>query len=158
MASPFATRDAKLSGAIDRAFGEAFTFYAKAIAGDDVDLPRIADATRADFDVTGVWDGPAKSQTPHARGAIQDDNAHSWSASVPSVSVQDDLMPWRPKMGDWIMRKFDNSTYQLSSPLPDGMGRTIFKLTAKKRPPVVTAAPPALKFNAAGNSQFVPLI
>jgi hypothetical protein len=154
MVTPFASRKAKLSGSIDRAFGEVFTFSAKAVANGDVDLPRVADATRSDFDATAIWDGPAKSQTPHARGSIQDDTAHSWVASLPSVSVADNALSWRPQKGDWIMRQSDGSTYEVSKPLPDGFGRTVFKLTAKKRPPFA----PSLDFSDSRDSQYLALI
>ncbi|MGY3619378.1 hypothetical protein [Bradyrhizobium sp. USDA 10063] len=35
--------------------------------------------------VTVIWQGPTTSRTPHARGALQDDNAHNWNASFPSA-------------------------------------------------------------------------
>lgn len=132
MATPFASRDAKLSGSIDKAFGELFTFVARK-AGADVNLPAVADATRSNFNATGVWDGPAKAGFPRARGAQQDDNAHQWSASMPSVCVHDDAMPWKPQRDDMAIRLFDGATYAIADALPDGMGRTVFKLTAKKR-------------------------
>lgn len=131
MPLPFASRAARLGGAIDKAFGESFTFLPFA-SSDDVDLPAIPDVSRLQFDVIGVWDEPAKVQIPHARGSIQDDNAHGWAASLPSVSVQDVLMPWRPRMRDRVRRLSDGSRYEISQPLPDGNGRTVFMLTSKQ--------------------------
>jgi hypothetical protein len=133
MATPFATRDARLSRAIERAFGEMFTFLPFLASGADLDLPRIPDASRTPFSATGVWEATTQSATPHARGATQDDNAHNWSVSMPSVSVDDNNLAWVPRMGDRIQRQFDNSIYQISKVMPDGMGRTLFFLTARHR-------------------------
>jgi hypothetical protein len=133
MATPLAIRYAKLSGAIDKAFGEHFTFVARKVSAGDVNLPAVADTNRPNFTATGVWDGPAKAGFPRARGAQQDDNTHQWSASMPSVCVHDDAMPWKPTRDDITIRLFDGATYLIADALPDGMGRTVFKLTAKKR-------------------------
>jgi hypothetical protein len=132
MPTPFAVRDAKLSGAIDRAFGELFTLTAFMVGGD-VDSPKAVDQTRPSFDVVGCWEAPAKSTIPHARGSVQDDNAQKWNASMPSVSIADDSMRWKPQPGDRIIRAFDGSAYQISKALPDGMGRTVLFLTARQR-------------------------
>lgn len=131
MPLPFASRAARLGGAIDKAFGESFTFL-PFTSSSDVDLPAIPDVSRMQFDAVGVWDGPAKIQIPHARGTIQDDTAHGWAASLPSVCVQDALMPWHPRMRDRVRRRSDGSLYEISQPLPDGNGRTVFVLTSKK--------------------------
>lgn len=158
MATPFPLRDAKLSGAIDRAFGELFTFEAFK-AGDDVNGRKTADTSRATFDAIAIWEGPAKSATPTARGSSSDDRAHNWTASFPSVSVDEALLIWTPQPGDKITRKFNGLFYEIARSYPDDMGRIVFQLTAKKRWLVAAPAePPALKFNAAGNSQFIPLI
>lgn len=132
MPSPFAARDAKVSGAIDRAFGEQFSFAARMMAADDVDLPPVADPSRPGFTVVGVWDGPAKAEFPRARGSQADDSARRAIAGYPSVSVDDSLLPWSPAPGCRVTRLFDGSVYEISSALPDGMGRTIFFLTARK--------------------------
>lgn len=134
MATPFASRDAKLSGAIDRTFGETFTILPFSVAaGGDVNLPKTSDGSRQAFITTAVWDGPAKSSTPHARGATSDDTAHNWAASLPSISVADENLLWAPQPGDRVLRAFDTGLYEISRALPDGMGRTILKLTARKR-------------------------
>lgn len=132
MPSPFAARDAKVSGAIDRAFGEQFAFAARTLAADDVDLPPVADPSRPAFTAVGVWDGPAKAAFPRARGSMADDNARRAAAGYPSVSVDDSLLSWAPTPGCWLTRLFDGSVYEISSAMPDGMGRTIFFLTARK--------------------------
>lgn len=127
--TPFDARDAKLSGAIDKAFGENFTFIAKKTAAADVDLPLVADGARASFDAVGAFENPAKRATPTARGSIQDDNAHSWDVSMPSVSVDDSLLTWRPVRGDRVTRAFNGTKYEIARAFPDGMGRTVFFLT-----------------------------
>lgn len=130
---PYADRDDRLSAAVDRAFGEKFTFSARKVAADDVDLPRTADATRPNFDAIGVFEKPAKGSTPAARGATQDDNAHKWIVSMPSVCIADEALVWRPMRGDRATRAFDGATYEVAKTLPDGMGRTVIFLTSMKR-------------------------
>lgn len=130
--TPFDARDAKLSRAVDRAFGEKFTFAAKKTAVDDVDLPRVADATRPNFDAIGAFEKPAKGSTPAARGSTQDDNAHKWNASMPSVCIADEALVWRPTRGDRATRAFDGAVYEIARVMPDGMGRTIIFLTNVK--------------------------
>lgn len=130
---PYADRDDRLSAAVDRAFGEKFTFSARKVAADDVDLPRIADTTRLNFDAIGVFEKPAKGLTPKARGSVQDDNAHAWNVSMPSVSIAEDALPWMPVQGDRATRAFDGAVYEIAKTLPDGMGRTVIFLTSMKR-------------------------
>ena len=132
MPSPFAARDAKLSASIDRAFGEQFTFSACAVAADDVDLPTIADVSRPDFTCVGIWEGPAKSKTPYARG-IADSNAHNWVASWPSVSVAEMAMVWTVRRDDRCTRLLDGAVYLVGDVFADGMGRTLHMLTSKQR-------------------------
>lgn len=131
MPNPNPTRAAKLAASIGKAFGESFTFLPFTSSGD-VNLPNIPDAARALLTVTGVWDGPTKSETPHARGSTQDDNAHNWTASKPSVSVQDGALLWAPKRGDRVRRELDGAVYEISTSDPDGFGSTLFFLTARK--------------------------
>jgi hypothetical protein len=131
MPSPFATRSAKIAASLAKAFGESFTFL-PFTASSDVNLPKIPDVSRTQFDATGQWDGPTKSDTPHARGSIQDDNAHSWTVSKPSVLVADAALTWTPKRGDRVLRQFDGSTWEVSTTAPDGFGFTLFFLTARK--------------------------
>lgn len=131
MPTPFTGRAARLAASINKAFGESFTFLPFTSSGD-VNLPKIPDAGRTQFNVTGVWDGPAKSATPHARGSIQYDNAHNWTASKPSVSVSDAALNWTPKHGDRVRRQFDGSVYEISTSAPDGFGSTCFFLTARQ--------------------------
>lgn len=132
MPTPFADRDAKLSRAVDRAFGEWFTFSARTAAAD-VDMPKVADATRPDFRAKGPFHAPTQSGYPHARGALQDDNAQGRAFTKPSTSIDDAAMKWLPREGDTVRREFDGAVYEISRALPDGFGRTIFLLTARKR-------------------------
>lgn len=133
MATPFPARSAKLAASIGRAFGEVFTFLPFVASGGDVNLPKIPDVTRVQFDATGAWDGPTSSETPHARGSIQDDNAHNVTVSMPSVLVADAALAWQPKRGDRVLRQLDGAIYEISKPMPDGFGSTVFFLTGKKR-------------------------
>lgn len=132
MTSPFAARDALISRAIDRAFGEGFTFVARKVADHDVDLPRAVDASRPPFSVKGVFEEPAKGIYPRARGALQDDNASQFSASMPSLSVADTALPWRPQPGDTVKRDHSGDVYEISRAPRDGMGRTTFFLTGRR--------------------------
>lgn len=132
MATPFAARAAKVAAARGRAFGEAFTFLPFSTTGDP-NLPGIPDVSRVQFDATGTWEAPTTSATPHARGSLQDDNAHNWTASMPSVLVADADLRWMPKRGDRVVRQFDGTTFELSKPMSDGFASTVFFLTGRQR-------------------------
>ena len=132
MANPFSARDSKVSGAIDRAFGELFTFEAFT-ARDDVNDRKVPDASRATFDAIAIWEGVAKSATPAARGSSSDDRAHNWVASFPSISIDEALLIWTPRQGDKVTRQFNNQFYEVARTYPDDMGRIVLQLTAKRR-------------------------
>jgi hypothetical protein len=132
MPSPFPLRDAKVSGAIDRAFGEIFTFTAYS-AGDDVNSRQLPDPARPAFDATGIWEAHAKSATPHARGAATDDVAHNWTGSYPSLSIDDANLRWPVRPKDSVTRHFDGMVYAVARTMPDGAGRVLLELTARKR-------------------------
>jgi hypothetical protein len=143
MASPFPARDAKVSAAIDRAFGELFDIEPM-VARNDVDKRKAPDTSRtAMTGVTGIWEGPAKSQVPHARGASTDDRAHNWTASFPSVSFDEAILLWTPQPGDKLTRRFDGAIYSIVLAFPDGMGRVLVQLSARKQPPPPVIVLPA---------------
>lgn len=152
MVTPFAFRDEKLSAAIDRAFGESFEFSGYITSGD-VDAPFQPDAARPTFSANGVFEAASKSRTPHARGSVQDDNAHNWAVSAPSISVADANCLWPLRRGDRALRLFDGSTFEVSSALPDAMGRTVLILSARKR--AVPVYSPSLDFSDVRNSQYL---
>lgn len=129
--TPFDARDTKLSRAVDRVFGEKFTLNARK-SSNDVDLPNVADASRPTFDAIGTFERPGKGTTPAARGATQDDNAHKWSASLPSASFDDAALIWRPTRGDRATRQFDGTAYEIERVSPDGFGRTTIYFTKAK--------------------------
>jgi hypothetical protein len=83
-------------------------------------------------DVTGIWQGPATSRTPTARGALQDDNAHNWNASFPSARF-DAAAVASVRKGDKLTRQLDGSVWRVERVVPDGFGRTTLQLTARKR-------------------------
>lgn len=158
VSTPFADRSSRLSNSIEKAFGEAFTFDPFK-AGEDVNGRRVPDASRTSFDATGRWEAPAKAKIPHARGSAQDDNAHSWTASFPSVHINDANLDWMPQSGDRVTRQFDGSFYEVSRTLPNSFGGTTLQLTAKKRWVVAPPAfAPRLDFSDLRNSQYLPLV
>lgn len=132
MATPFPARAARLSAAIDNAFGEQFTFDAM-IRPDDVNARVVPDGSRLSFTATAVWESPHKSQTPKGRGAASDDRAHNWQASLPSITIEDAKMLWLVQQGDRVTRLLDGSVYQALAPLPNGFGRTTIHLSSRKR-------------------------
>lgn len=132
MATPFTSRAARLSGSINKAFGETFTIEAM-VAQSDVNDRFIPDTSRAAItDVTGCWMAPAASATPKAHG-FANNTAQNWTASFPSASFADADLPWTPRMGDKLTRIFDGSIFRIDRSLPDGFGRTTLQLTARKR-------------------------
>lgn len=124
-------RAARLAASIDKAFGESFTFLPFTSTGD-VNLSKIPDTSRAQFGARGSWDGPTKSDTPHARGSIQDDNAHSWTVSKPCACIAEAALQWLPKHGDRCRRELDGAIYEISTSAPDGFGNVYFFLTARQ--------------------------
>lgn len=132
MATPFAS-DAKLSASIDKRYAEQFRFEARTVAANDVDLPRIADASRPSFTASGTFEKPGKSAYPKARGSTADDNAKKWSAPRPSFCAADDALLWQPGKGDTAIRLFDGTVYEVGVSRSDGFGRTTIFLTARQQ-------------------------
>ncbi|MDE5454037.1 hypothetical protein GWE18_14400 [Bradyrhizobium sp. CSA112] len=94
-----------------------------------------ADISRtAKLNISGIWDEPTTSRTPHARGALQDDNAHNWNASYPSANFDDGLVAGVRK-GDVLTRKLDGAVYEVVRVVPNGFGRTTLQLSKRKRTP-----------------------
>lgn len=124
-------RAARLNGAVNRAFGEQFSFSARK-ASDDVDLPTVEDTSRPEFTFTGVFWEYQKRVTPNARGAVQNDNAHAWNSSMTHVVI-DDTAPWVPSPGDIATRIKTGVRYEIAKSRPDGMGRIYVFLTAMSR-------------------------
>lgn len=133
MTTPFDDLSAMLSDTVNSCFGELFRFEAFSPV-DDVNLPMVADATRPMFEAIGIWAEPTVSKAPHARGALQDDNAHNWTAGHPTILIDDSVLTWRPRAGDLVTRIEDGAVYRISKPpRPDGMGHTTIPLTDRKR-------------------------
>ena len=133
MSNPFTALDGLLSGVVNAVFGEMFEFRAYK-ADTNVNAPKIPDDSRATFQALCIWNAQTNSKTPTARGSVQDDNAHNWTASIPEVIVDDLLCPWPVQPGDRVLRLKTGAEYQISvPPRPDGMGRTCIQLTARKR-------------------------
>jgi hypothetical protein len=132
MATPFASRAARLSTSINKAFGETFNIDPM-VAQADVNDRFIPDTSRASIlGVTGVWLAPATSGTPKARG-FANDTSSNWVASFPSASFGDADLAWTPQPGDKLTRIFDGSIFKIDRSMPDGFGRTTLQLTARKR-------------------------
>lgn len=132
MTNPFEQAAAQTSCAIDAVFGEAFTFVAMAVS-TDVDAPRGPDATRPNFDCVGAYVGPSRSLYPRAPGPAPDNQAQGTVASHPLVSIDNSALAWTPTTNDRVIRQKTGETFEISKPMPDGVRRTIFHLTARKR-------------------------
>ncbi|HEX8030681.1 MAG TPA: hypothetical protein VF491_19550 [Vicinamibacterales bacterium] len=133
MADPNPSRTARLAGSLEKAFGETFDIFPM-VGINDVDARYRLDNSRdAILAVTGMWDGPADSKTPYARGASTDDVVHNWTTSFPSAIFSDVNLPWTPRKGDKLVRKLDNTTFQVIKPFPNGLGRTLLQLSSKAR-------------------------
>lgn len=127
-----ADRAAKLSASLAKGFGEDFTFSARTVAGDDVNLPRVADTGRTTFTATGVYAGGSKERHPSARGYASD-HAQAAITAAPRASFEDATLQWTPIEGDLCERVGTGDTYAVARTLPDGFGRTLVTFTAKKR-------------------------
>jgi hypothetical protein len=102
-------------------------------ASTDVNGRVMPDISRdALIGVTGIWQGPTTSRTPTARGALQDDNAHSWNVSFPSVRFDAAAIAGVRK-GDKLTRQEDGSLWIIERAVPDGLGRATLQLTSRKR-------------------------
>lgn len=129
---PNAERAAKLSAGLAKGFGEDFTFTARKVAAADVNLPRVADASRPEFTATGVFAGGSKERRPPARGFAAD-HAQGAVAAAPRASFEDAALPWTPIEGDLCARVETGETYAVGRTMPDSFGRTLIYFTAKKR-------------------------
>lgn len=131
MPSAADARRARVSAAINRAFGEEFSFVARKHAAD-VNLPRVPDLSRATFTVFGVWSGPSHIKTLPARGHAAD-HAQEAIASAPSLKLDVAALQWRPSEGDLCTRVETVETFVVGRVVPDGFGRLKIWLTAKQR-------------------------
>lgn len=125
-------RTAKLSASIAKAFGEGFTFTARKQA-DDVDLPRVPDPSRPQFEAIGTWNSGGQSRFVRARGATSDDQAQGVVAAAPRADFATDDLAWMPIEGDLCMRIATGETFAVARAPKNGFGRTFVHLTAKKR-------------------------
>lgn len=129
---PNAERAAKVAAAMNRAFGEDFTFTARK-QSDDVDLPRTADASRPAFTVNGVWTSGGRARLPRARGSNADDHAQPAIVSSPRVDLAAAELEWAPVEGDLCRREETEETYVVGRVIKTGHGRIIIYLTAQRR-------------------------
>ncbi|MDA9521639.1 hypothetical protein XI06_15120 [Bradyrhizobium sp. CCBAU 11434] len=132
MSTPFELAAAQTSAAVDSVFGEPFTFVGMK-TGDDVDAARIADPDRPAFDAIGAYVAVTSALYPHARGSIADDHVQKTVASQPLVSIDNANLQWAVVTGDRCTRQKTGEVFEISRPMPDGVKRTIFHLTARKR-------------------------
>ncbi|CUT12533.1 hypothetical protein BF49_3613 [Bradyrhizobium sp.] len=132
MPNPFEQAALQTSAAVDSVFGELFTFTAMK-ATTDVDAPRAADPDRQAFDAIGAYVAVTSSFYPHARGGVADDHAQKMVASQPLVSIDNANLRWVVVTGDRVTRQKTGEVFEISRPMPDGVKRTIFHLTARKR-------------------------
>ncbi|TYL80170.1 hypothetical protein [Bradyrhizobium cytisi] len=157
MPSPFEQAAAQTSAAVDSIFGELFTFTAMKENGD-VDAKRVVDPDRPDFDAIGAYLAATSSLYPHARGSIADDHVQKTAASQPLVSIDNANLRWPVVTGDRCTRQKTGEVFEVSRPMPDGVKRTIFHLTARKRPPLPLVFVPRLDFSDARNSGLLAAI
>ncbi|MBR0871195.1 hypothetical protein JQ633_12560 [Bradyrhizobium tropiciagri] len=134
MTSPFEIAASMTSAAVDRIFGEKEGFqFVATMASPDVDLPRVPDPARPTFTAIGAYAAPSQSMFPPTRGPATEDNAQRISASVPLVSFDNANLAWPATVGDRVTRLKTGETFEISRPMPDGVRRTIFYLSARKR-------------------------
>lgn len=119
------------SSAIDQRHGEQFTFRAMKVAAS-VNLPRIADESREEFTVAGVFVSPPKSVFPQARAGVSDDHAHRTDITVPRISVDQRLLNWPVRQFDRVVRVQTGETFEVAKVMPGDTIRTAFHLTATK--------------------------
>jgi hypothetical protein len=157
MPTPFENAAAMASAAVDAVYGESFQLIAMKSPAD-VNASRLADQARPSFFAIGAYLAPFKPILPHARGSIQDDNAHKFAASTPMVSIDNANLQWPVETGDRMLRMGTGDLFEVSKPLPDGIRRTVLHLTLRKRNAPIVSAAPSLDFSDPANSQFIPTI
>lgn len=129
MPTPFENAAALTSAAVDTIFGEVFTFVAMKPAADR-NLPRIIDTSRPVFSATCGFVGPSKTGFPHARGTANN-QAQGHVITEPFISIDNSRMQWAVETYDRVTRQKTGAQYEIARPMPDGVTRTIFILTAK---------------------------
>lgn len=126
-----AERQAVLSGAVNRVWGEEWTFRGRTAAGGDVNARRVLDPSRLDFTVTGILTDPGRLLYPKAR-KMADDGVVQRVADKPVIDAETVALLWRPVQGDIARREVDGSEWAVSSSLEDGFGRTYIRLTGQR--------------------------
>jgi hypothetical protein len=121
MPTPFQNAAAMASAAVDAIYGESFQLIAMKAAAD-VNASRLADAARPSFFAIGAYLAPFKSILPHARGSIQDDNAHKFAASTPMVSIDNANLQWPVETGDRVLRMATGDLFEVSNRCPTASG------------------------------------
>lgn len=125
-------RLSRLRASLEKAFGEEFAI-SPMTAAVDVNGRITPDISRDPLvDVIGIWQGPATSRAPIARGSMSDDKAHNWNVSFPSVRF-DAAAVATVRKGDRLTRELDGSVWLVERVVPDGFGRTTLQLTSRKR-------------------------
>src|SRR4051794_12622670 len=120
MADPNPARTARIAGSMKKAFGEKFDLVPMVSLGGDVNARKVPDVSRTTMsNIVGTWDGPANSKTPAARGTTTDDVMHNWATSFPSVTFYEADLAWTPRKGDKLVRKLDNTAFEIMAPFPD---------------------------------------
>lgn len=123
MPSPFARVVAAAAVTHDRIQGETFTFTPQKYQADR-NAPRIDDPTRPV--VTGVLapygDGAARAGAgPFHQVGVQPVRADH-STSRPYISLDLKRLPYRPLIGDLVMRELDGTVYRIFEVLPSTPG------------------------------------
>ena len=120
----------KLHAAVDRVWGESFTFAARK-APEDVNAPAIADDSRPSLTASGVWHDPSEAFYPDARGR-ESDHVQERVASVSAVTIRDSDLSWTPRKGDVVTRVENGAVYLVARTFPDGFNLTRLVLTAQR--------------------------
>lgn len=134
MTTQFDPLDALLSTTVNAMFGERFQIVAFTRPVGDVDGAPVRDMTKPILEVVAEYVAQSMSTPLPARGAMQDDNAHNYTAAHPQIHVDDAYLTWLPVAGCRVVRVATGEVWQIQKPpRPDGFGHTCIPLTNKMR-------------------------
>jgi hypothetical protein len=123
MASPFARAVAAAAVTHDRIHGEKFTF-APMKYDTDRNAPLIPDLTRNKIEhvLCPYTESAARAGVgPFAQVGVQPAPA-AHSTARPSVSLDLSRLPWRPRIGDVVMREDTGQRFKIHEVLPSTPG------------------------------------
>lgn len=122
MSTPFDRASDRMNLAIERARGELFTLQPRR-RQSNVNLPLEADPTRDVVTFSATWsDGFARAGAEHKwKGGAVSSERPGHISTRPVIGCRASALPYRPRIGDVVVRQSDSSGWEVSEPRMVGL-------------------------------------